>query len=88
MFPKKIIIAGGGTAGWMSASLLQHSWPQSEIVLIESDNIGTIGVGEGSTPGLQKFFKTLDISEQEWMPYCNATYKSGIEFANWSEVVK
>jgi hypothetical protein len=87
MFPKKIIIAGGGTAGWISASLLQHSWPESEIVLIESENIGTIGVGEGSTPGLRRFFKTLNISEQEWMPHCNATYKSGIEFANWSEIL-
>mgnify|MGYP006084909059 FL=1 len=84
MFPKKIIIAGGGTAGWMSASLLQHSWPESDIVLIESENIGTIGVGEGSTPGLRNFFKTLNISEQEWMPFCNATFKSGIEFPNWS----
>jgi len=86
MFPKRIIIAGGGTAGWMSASLLQHSWPASEIVLIESENIGTIGVGEGSTPGLRQFFKTLNISDQEWMPHCNATYKSGIEFPNWSEI--
>ena len=86
MHPKKIIIAGGGTAGWMSASLLQHNWPASEIVLIESEKIGTIGVGEGSTPGLRQFFSTLNISEEEWMPCCNATYKSGIEFVQWSEV--
>jgi hypothetical protein len=70
----------------MSASLLQHSWPGSDIVLIESESIGTIGGGEGSTPGLRQFFKTLNISDQEWMPYCNATYKSGIEFSNWSEI--
>jgi len=85
MYPKKIIIAGGGTAGWMSASLLQHSWPKARIVLIESENIGTIGVGEGSTPYLKQFFKKLNIAEHEWMPDCNATYKSGIEFPNWSE---
>ena len=85
MYPKKIIIAGGGTAGWMSASLLQHNWPNAQIVLIESENIGTIGVGEGSTPYLKQFFKKLNIAEQEWMPNCNATYKSGIEFPGWSE---
>lgn len=85
MYPKKIIIAGGGTAGWMSASLLQHSWPQAQIILIESQNIGTIGVGEGSTPYLKQFFKKLSIAEHEWMPSCHATYKSGIEFPYWSE---
>jgi hypothetical protein len=85
MYPKKILIAGGGTAGWMSASLLQHSWPDAHITLIESANIGTIGVGEGSTPYLKQFFKKLNIAEQEWMPKCNATFKSGIEFPNWSE---
>jgi hypothetical protein len=86
MYPKKIIIAGGGTAGWMSASLLQHSWPNARIILIESDNIGTIGVGEGSTPSLKQFFRKLNIEDHEWMPNCNATYKSGIEFPNWSEI--
>lgn len=85
MYPKKIIIAGGGTAGWMSASLLQHSWPKAHIILIESQNIGTIGVGEGSTPYLKQFFKKLNIDDHEWMPSCHATYKSGIEFPNWSE---
>ena len=68
MYPKKIIIAGGGTAGWMSASLLQHSWPDAHIILVESENIGTIGVGEGSTPFLKDFFKKLNIADHEWMP--------------------
>lgn len=85
MYPKKITIAGGGTAGWMAASLLQHNWPNAHITLVESENIGTIGVGEGSTPYLKEFFKNLSIAEHEWMPKCNATYKSGIEFPNWSE---
>lgn len=85
MYPKKVVIAGGGTAGWMSATLLQYSWPEAQITLVESQNIGTIGVGEGSTPYLKQFFKKLNIAEYEWMPLCNATYKSGIEFPNWSE---
>ncbi|MGB0937710.1 MAG: tryptophan halogenase family protein [Colwellia sp.] len=85
--PKKIIIVGGGTAGWMTASLLHKAWgnKSTEILLIESDVIAKIGVGEGSTPALKLFFEHLNITEQEWMPYCSATYKCGISFPNWSE---
>jgi 2-polyprenyl-6-methoxyphenol hydroxylase-like FAD-dependent oxidoreductase len=56
--PTKIIILGGGSAGWITASLLQHAWIADgvEIVLIESDTINKIGVGEGSTPSLRLFF--------------------------------
>lgn len=84
--PKTITIVGGGTAGWMSASLLKKSWPQAVICLVESSNIPTIGVGEGSTPAMKDFFKTLEIPESEWMPACEATYKSGISFPNWSTI--
>ena len=86
--PKKIVILGGGTAGWMTASLIQKAWGNtgSEILLIESDDIGKIGVGEGSTPSLKLFFEHLGISEQEWMPECNATYKCGISFPNWTNL--
>ena len=55
------------------------------ITLIESPEIGIVGVGEGSTPQLKAFFDTLGIAEAEWMPRCNATYKAGIEFAGWSD---
>ncbi|MCH2058746.1 MAG: tryptophan 7-halogenase [Thalassotalea sp.] len=84
--PRKIVIVGGGTAGWMTASLLQHAWSKygTEITLIESADIGTIGVGEGSTPYLKTFFTKLGIEESEWMPACHATYKCGISFLNWS----
>jgi len=86
--PKKIIILGGGTAGWMTACLLEKAWGNkgTEISLIESELIGKIGVGEGSTPSLKLFFQHLGISEQEWMPECNATYKCGISFPNWTEL--
>lgn len=83
--PKKILIIGGGTAGWMAANLLAAHWPDSEICLIESKNIGIIGVGEGSTPHLKLFFDQIAVTEQEWMPRCHATYKTGITFANWSQ---
>jgi len=86
--PKKVIIVGGGTAGWMTASLLEKAWGHkgTEIVLIESELIGKIGVGEGSTPSLKLFFENLGISEKEWMPECNATYKCGISFPNWTNI--
>ena len=84
---KKIIIVGGGTAGWMTASLFAKKWQHLpfEISLIESSNIPTIGVGEGSTPYLQKLFTALEITENEWMTACNATYKNGIKFSNWTD---
>ena len=85
MRPGSITILGGGTAGWMAASLFQHHWPDTAITLIESSEIGIIGVGEGSTPQLKHFFDTIGITEAEWMPRCNATYKAGIEFVGWSE---
>lgn len=81
---QKIAILGGGTAGWMAVSLMQKAWPSAHITLIESEDIGVIGVGEGSTPSLRDFFRRLDITESEWMPACNATYKCGISFPNWS----
>lgn len=84
--PNKVIILGGGTAGWMAANLLMQRWSDFgvEIEVIESPQIGIIGVGEGSTPQLKSFFDTLGISEQEWMPKCNATFKHGIRFNGWS----
>jgi len=85
--PSSILILGGGTAGWMAANLFQHHWGQhgTRVALIESSEIGIIGVGEGSTPQLKAFFDTIGISEPEWMPRCHATYKAGIEFIGWSD---
>jgi hypothetical protein len=84
--PKHVVIVGGGTAGWMTANLVAHHWAKlgTRVSLIESTKIPTVGVGEGSTPYLKEFFDTLGISESEWMQQCNATYKCGIRFPNWS----
>ncbi len=84
--PKKIVILGGGTAGWMAANLFVKRWANHAISvsLIESPDIGIIGVGEGSTPFLERFFRTLDVADEDWMPRCNATYKLGLSFAGWS----
>jgi 2-polyprenyl-6-methoxyphenol hydroxylase-like FAD-dependent oxidoreductase len=82
----RLVIVGGGTAGWMAASLIAKRWADrlGAITLIESPEIGTIGVGEGATPYLRDFFRMLGIAESDWMPACNATYKTGISFPGWS----
>lgn len=83
--PERIVILGGGTAGWMAANLIAHRWGGHRVTLVESPDIGIIGVGEGSTPQLKALFDKLGIAESEWMPRCNATYKNGIRFHGWSE---
>lgn len=85
MFPRSIFILGGGTAGWMAASYLAKKWQHRNIAitLLESDLHKTLGVGEGSTPFLKDFFAQLEVSESEWMPQCDATFKHGIDFPGW-----
>lgn len=84
--PKHVVILGGGTAGWITANAMIAAWADQgiRISLVESPAIGTVGVGEGSTPRLKLFFDAIGIEESDWMPKCNATYKNGISFANWS----
>src|SRR5258705_1410544 len=83
---RRIVIVGGGSAGWMTALIFARSLlPKGvEITVVESPTVGIIGVGEGSTPWLRGFFDSLGIEEAEWMPACNATYKCGITFDGWS----
>ena len=84
--PKKILIVGGGTSGWMAANLFANKWTETEVFLVESADIGIIGVGEGSTPHLKLFFDSINVADSEWMPHCNATYKNGITFDKWSNI--
>ncbi|WP_100641050.1 tryptophan halogenase family protein [Alteromonas facilis] len=81
---KHVVILGGGTAGWMAAQLFTHQLPEVSVTLVESADIGIVGVGEGSTPTLKRFFDICGIAESEWMPECNATYKVNIRFEHWS----
>jgi Tryptophan halogenase len=83
---KRFVILGGGTAGWMAANLFAHRWSREQVSIevVESPDIGIIGVGEGSTPSLKQFFDLLGVAESQWMPRCKATYKMGIRFTGWS----
>lgn len=78
-----IVVAGGGTAGWLTALYAQHICPNDTITLIESEDIGILGAGEGSTPQLPWMLYALGISENELIKYANATFKMGISFENW-----
>ncbi|REL27978.1 tryptophan 7-halogenase [Thalassotalea euphylliae] len=83
--PFHIVILGGGTAGWMAANLFAKRWGNKvKLTLVESPDVGIIGVGEGSTPSLKRFFDILGIEESQWMPRCQATYKLNIRFNDWS----
>jgi tryptophan halogenase len=84
---RRVVIAGGGTAGWMAAAAISRSLGKVlDIKLVESDEIGTVGVGEATIPTLLNFHELLEINEQEFMAATKATFKLGISFENWRNV--
>jgi len=82
--PTRFVIAGGGTAGWMSAATLaRFAPPGTSITLVESDAIGTVGVGEATIPQFHLLHRALGIDEQELMRATKASFKLGIAFDGW-----
>lgn len=84
---ERVVIVGGGTAGWIAAAALSKLiGPAVAITLIESDDIGTIGVGEATIPQLRRLNAVLDIDENAFVRATKGTFKLGIEFNNWGAV--
>lgn len=79
----KIVVVGGGSSGWMSAATLINSFPEKEIIVIESPDTPTVGVGESTIGQINEWMYSLDIKDNDWMKFCDASYKFSIKFTDF-----
>ena len=84
---KTVCIVGGGSSGWMTAAALAKNMPDLRIMLIESPNVPTLGVGESTLGHINRYLYSVGMLEKdyEWMPACDATYKVSIQFTDFKE---
>lgn len=79
----RLVIVGGGTAGWLSACVMAARLPGLQITLVEAPDIATIGVGEGTWPTMRETLRTIGIAEAEFLAACDASFKQGSRFDGW-----
>lgn len=80
----KFLIVGGGSAGWISALFVRANFPDANITVIQSSEIGILGAGEGTTPHIIDYLDEIDVPVSELVKNCKATIKNGIKFPNWN----
>jgi len=81
---KKVVIIGGGTAGWLTSLVVNKFWKNTNVTLVESSKIGILGAGEGGTSNFGKMLSLLDINQNEFFEKTKSTVKGGLHLYNWT----
>src|SRR3546814_12096237 len=82
----KVVIVGGGTAGWMAAAALSRTMDHLSIRLVESEEIGTVGVGEATIPSIRLFNALIGLDADEFVRETRGTFNLGIAFRHWGRI--